>query len=658
MKNISKNNAVFRTAAFRRMAGIALAAVVLFLTAACDDGSGGSEEPKVDPNIPTVNDFDISGRAQAYDGTSKKVTITPKEGKTEGEITIYYDGSTTPPTNTGVYKVTFEVAANGKFKAVSGLSPGTMSINDAVASSIGELGGRLAGLWPNSASAPYSIALVNTSNISGIGDVLKANSTKYVNFDLSVNGFTAVDLMAFYECTSLTGITLPDSVTGIGSRAFRYCSSLTSVTIPSGVTSIGRGAFYDCDNLRSIAIGTDKVEFISDGNWDNNWERESVFSANNVTLTILSSVSVIKENAFSGWTGLAGVIIENGITEIGDNAFSDCANLAAVTIGNGVKSIGSSAFSGCAITGVTIPDKVTEIGNYAFSKCARLTEINVAAGNGKYYAQDGALYYKNTKQSDGPVGTYLHTYPAGKTDSVFTLPGGVNSFLTGAFQGCAALNTVNITITNAGGNDSTPDSGSNGYGFTDTFSGCANLTAINISGENLFSTDGVVYGDSTGWWDENKMAWQTGRRRTLIICPAGKTGALTIPDGVDEIGGWAFHDCAKLTGVTIPDSVTTIGFGAFVYCSSLTSITIPNSVTSIGQYAFESTGLTTVTIGSGVTRLVDAFYGCTGLTSVTFQGDINDYFYYPDRLYDAYREGGRGTYTRPNNTSDTWTKQQ
>ncbi len=63
---------------------------------------------------------------------------------------------------------------------------------------------------------------------------------------------TSIGGWAFEGCRGLTSVTIPDSVTSIGGWAFSYCSSLTSITIPDGVTSIGYSAFYGCNDLKTV----------------------------------------------------------------------------------------------------------------------------------------------------------------------------------------------------------------------------------------------------------------------------------------------------------------------------------------------------------------------------------------------------------------------
>ncbi len=154
----------------------------------------------------------------------------------------------------------------------------------------------------------------------------------------------------FYGCSSLTSITIPESVTSIGSQAFSGCSGLTSITIPNSVTSIDVSAFSNCSGLTSI--------------------------------TISNSVTSIGSIAFSGCSGLTSVTIPNSVISIGSSAFSDCSSLTSVTIPNSVTSIGYDAFEGCtSLTSVTIPNSVTSIGNYAFSRCSGLTDVYCHAEN-------------------------------------------------------------------------------------------------------------------------------------------------------------------------------------------------------------------------------------------------------------------------------------
>jgi hypothetical protein len=137
-------------------------------------------------------------------------------------------------------------------------------------------------------------------------------------------------------------------------------------------------------------------------------------------------------------------------------------------------------------------------------------------------------------------------------------------------------------------------------------SGGSKMTEINVSSDNTAysSLDGVLY---------NKDI------TTLILCPQGKTGAVTIPNSVTSIENYAFWNCTNLTSVTIQNSVTNIWSGAF--------------------------------------------NGCTGLTSVTFQGTIAEAYFgglsFDGDLRGKYLAGGIGTYTTtaPVNNNSVWTKQ-
>jgi hypothetical protein len=220
----------------------------------------------------------------------------------------------------------------------------------------------------------------------------------------TINGLpvTRIGEAAFEYNTSLTSITIPNSVTSIGDLAFYYCTSLTSVTIPNSVTSIGNEAFSECRSLTAITVdvlnsiyssldgvlfnksqtllilcpGKKAGTYTIPNSVTNIGELAFAWCANLTSVTIPDSVTSIGQSAFHSCTSLTGVTIPNGVTSIENGTFSACTSLTSVTIPNSVTSIEDFAFFGCrSLTSVTIPDSVTSIGDYEFSGCTSLTRV-------------------------------------------------------------------------------------------------------------------------------------------------------------------------------------------------------------------------------------------------------------------------------------------
>jgi PKD repeat protein len=195
------------------------------------------------------------------------------------------------------------------------------------------------------------------------------------------------------------------------------------------------------------------------------------------------------------------------------------------------------------------------------------------------------------------------------------IPGSVTTIGPLAFRECSFLTSVSIpnNVTTIGddafSNCELLSSVTIGSGVTTignaVFTYCLALTTIDVSAGNIAYTsdNGILYNIT---------------KTTLIQCPGGKTGTVSIPSTVTTIGADAFAYCPQLTSVIIPNSVTTIEYEAFGYCYSLTNVIIPNSITTIGDSAFSScTSLTSVAIPNNVTTIGDIAFGfCQSLTAI------------------------------------------
>ena len=375
--------------------------------------------------------------------------------------------------------------------------------------------------------------------------------------------------------TSLTSVTIPDSVTSIGNNAFQGCTGLTSVIIPDSVENIGSNAFNYCTSLTSVNI-PDSVENIGSNTFN--------YCTNLTSITIPDSVTTIENGAFQGCSGLTSVTIPDSVTSIGNSAFSGCSGLTSVTIGNFVTSIGNGAFGGCSsLTSVTIPDSVTTIGTYAFYNCTSLTSVTIP----------------NSVES---IKDYVFQNCTNLTS--VTIPDSVTSIGNSAFSGCSGLTSVTVP-------NSVTSIGSNAFN---------SVRNVNYNGSVPINHWGAKY---VNGYVENGLVYTDNTKTTLVSVDASLT-SVTIPNSVKDIGSNAFYNCKNLTSVTIPNSVKSVGFNTFQGCTGLTSVTIPNSVKDIGSYTFsDCSGLTSITIPDSVTSIgYYAFNECTSLTSITIPNSV------------------------------------
>ena len=202
-----------------------------------------------------------------------------------------------------------------------------------------------------------------------IGTAFQGSSIKSFDELQYFKGLTSIGSRAFYNCTSLTSITIPEGVTSIGDYAFNDCRYLTSIVIPEGVTSIGSSAFRGCLKLISIVI----PEGVT-------WINTSTFNdcRSLTSIVIPESVTNISSSAFSGCISLTSIVIPEGVTWMGNSVFHNCRSLTSIVIPEGVTSIGSYFFRNCSsLTSIVIPESVTSISNNVLEGCSSLTSLTV-----------------------------------------------------------------------------------------------------------------------------------------------------------------------------------------------------------------------------------------------------------------------------------------
>ena len=306
------------------------------------------------------------------------------------------------------------------------------------------------------------------------GNVVIPEKVTYEGVEYPVDG---IGENAFYKCSGLTSITIPNSVTSIGNEAFSSCSGLTSISIPNSVTSIGERAFEGCSGLTSFTI-PNSVTYIGQASFYNCYKLTSIIIPNGVTsigkyafegcsgltsITIPNSVTSIGELAFEGCSGLTSITIPNSVTNIEHKVFSGCRSLTSITLPNSVTSIGYSAFENCfALTSITIPSSVTWIGGYAFDGCSSLTSITLP-------------------NSVTSISEYAFRYCSGLTS--ITIPNSVTSIEERAFEGCTGLASITLPnrVTYIGGQ---------------AFANCSKLEEVYCYAEKVPSTNTSIFQNS------------------------------------------------------------------------------------------------------------------------------------------------------------------
>lgn len=286
-----------------------------------------------------------------YNAKAKTIKIPASVTKIE-EVSLYSK-------NAERYEVDI---ANNAYKSVDGV--------------VYSKDGRTLVQFPNGRSGyydmPNEVEKVCNSAISGC--------TKLTGLNLS-NRLTYINDFMFCG-TAFSSLTIPSSVTSIGSNAFEMCTSLSSITIPGNVSTIGENAFSCCYSLRSVTISEGVISIGSC----------AFFCCSMLSsVTLPSSLNSIGQRAFQQCESLTSITIPRGVQTVRSGAFCYCRSLSNVTIEEGVRVIESEAFNNQALKSVKIPQSVQSISNSAFP-----TSVGFYGGGFKMYVPRGRRYGLDT----------------------------------------------------------------------------------------------------------------------------------------------------------------------------------------------------------------------------------------------------------------------
>ena len=216
--------------------------------------------------------------------------------------------------------------------------------------------------WGDVTEGNLSVLDLSEAKIVKGGDYYYNNNNSYTSND-------NIGRYAFYGCSRLTSLNLPDGITSIGGGAFDGCSGLTSLNLPDGITEIGDDAFCGCSGLTSLNLPASITEIGNEAFWG---------CSGLTSLNLPAGITKIGYRAFCGCSGLTSLNLPAGITTIGDFTFDDCSGLTSLNLPATITKIGQNAFHGCmGLTSLTLPTNITTIGSGAFSSCRGLTSLTL-----------------------------------------------------------------------------------------------------------------------------------------------------------------------------------------------------------------------------------------------------------------------------------------
>ena len=454
-------------------------------------------------------------------------------------------------------------------------------------------------------SAFYANNLMTTFRFASSSNLLSIGNNAFENSGLTSikipASVTTIGNYAFLNVFSLGHVSFGagSNLQSIGASAFQS-TAIEEVTIPSGVTEIGAYSFHAISGLQRVTFLGNAPAAIGNEAFTGRSTDAQVYVSSTATGfaevgEIWNLMTVVKVggtyDCVTNEASSGSFTVENLVVTSDES----CSGTAEIP--HGVYSIASEAFKDSSVISVSLPSTVLSVGDGAFSNADALTSITVASFNREFESVDGVLFDYGKAE--------LVQYPAGKAQTTYTIPSGVQAVRSRAFEGAGNLTAVTIPVS--------VDS----IGVS-AFASASALTSITVAGanESFRAVDGVLFNFA---------------QTELVQYPAGKSQtSYVIPANAITIGAGAFKGATRLTTVTFPTSITGIGSSAFAQASSLVTLKyLPLAAPTVGTSSFSGVGASAkFYIKSTATGFTAAGTSWQGMTithffRITYNGNSN-----------------------------------
>lgn len=507
------------------------------------------------------------------------------------------------------------------------------------------------------------------------------NAIEELTFSNGIEGELSIGSYAFYECYNLSKVELPRGLKDIGTQAFYQCKLLTEIFIPNTVSFLPEKTFNYCNSLNKVIFeeGGDVALELEGSVYSDQYGTTYYGTFTNCdgleTLILPERLSVIGKYAFAAMKNLKTVYIPSTTKKIGDYAFYHCDVLTDITFAENIidLTIGKNSFAYTAITSLELPYGLKKITDSAFYQCRSLKSIVIPSSviEIETYAFNTNISLSSVIFEEGSQLEIIGTRAFCNDPIVrISFPQSIREIRDYAFQDCKSLVSVNFegSETEEGSSLETlgtrvfancisltsfafPYCGVDEAGVynkitigTKTsvhlFEGDSNLTNVYLSEavtsiNNLFikcsSLETIVVSEhSENFKVHDTLPIILNINGTAIQFLFGrmKDGIFEIPDGVTEIGSYAFSGQTDIKKIIIPKTMKTINDYAFYNCYNLTEVEFANGcvLSTLGTNVFNSCrSLKDINLPNGITLIPEyTFSGCESLENITLPNGLEN----------------------------------